>query len=291
MEDLLLILISGLRTGCVYATVALSYYVIIRATRILNFSQGEWLMFAAVVGAALLGAGLPITIVPALSIALAAAGSVLTERLVIGPLQNRKAPEDVLVVALLGIMIVLRFGAGSIFGRLDAPLPSPAGNGALVIGDSLVFTSQTLFVFAGTAIVYAAYVLFTRMTWLGFCLQVTATDRLGAELCGMDPARVRLTAFAIAGAIAGLAGWFVGPLVAAGYMMGVLPGVKGFIALIIGGLASPFGGLVGGLVLGSIEGLSSYYLSSTYSEAIGFAFLLAVLAIRPHGLLATGRGD
>lgn len=289
MEDLLLILATGLRTGCIYATMALSYYVIIRATGILNFAQGEWLMLAAVIGAALLATGLPLAVVCLLSIAAAAAASVLTERLMIGPLQKRKAPEDVLVVALLGIMIVVRFGTGMVYGRLDASLPSPAGDGVLVLGKVLVLTSQSLFVFAGTAVAYLAYLLFTRMTWLGFCLQVTATDRLGAQLCGMDPARVRLAAFAIAGVIAGLAGWFVGPLVAAGYMMGVLPGIKGFIALIIGGLTTPLGGLIGGLILGCIESLSSFYISSMYSEAIGFAFLLVVLAVRPSGLLGARR--
>ncbi|MCD6671280.1 MAG: branched-chain amino acid ABC transporter permease [Burkholderiaceae bacterium] len=289
MDDLLLILVAGLRTGCIYASVALGYYVIIRATSILNFAQGEWLMLAAVSGAALLGTGVPLPFVLVASIAIAALGSVLAERLIIAPLQARKAPEDVLVVALLGIMIVVRFGTGSWYGRLDAPLPSPAGSAIVVIGDSLVFTAQTLFVFAVTATLYGAFLLFTRFTWHGFCLQVTASDRLGAQLCGMDPGHVRLTAFAIAGAIAGITGWLVGPLFAAGYMMGVLPGIKGFIALIVGGVATPLGGLVGGLLLGSIEAMSSYYLSSLYSEAIAFAFLLLVLALRPQGLLGPGR--
>lgn len=289
MDDLLLILVAGLRTGCIYASVALGYYVIIRGTSILNFAQGEWLMLAAVSGAALLGTGLPLPFVIVASVAIAALGSVLAERLIIGPLQARKAPEDVLVVALLGIMIVVRFGTGSWYGRLDAPLPSPAGSAIVVLGDSLVLTAQTLLVFAVTATLYGTFLLFTRFTWHGFCLQVTASDRLGAQLCGMDPGHVRLVAFAIAGVLAGVTGWLVGPLFAAGYMMGVLPGIKGFIALIVGGLATPLGGLVGGLLLGSIEAMSSYYLSSLYSEAIGFAFLLLVLALRPQGLLGPGR--
>lgn len=284
-DDFTLILIAGVRTGCIYATIALSYYVIIRATGILNFAQGEWMMLAAVTGATMLGAGLPLALVVGLSVLAAAAGSIITERLMIGPLQARQAPEDILVVALLGIMIVVRFGTGTWYGRLDQPLPSPAGSGALVLGDSAVFTSHTLLIFGVTALAYVTYVLFTRFTWLGFCLRVASTDPLGAQFCGMDPTRVRFTAFAIAGVVAGVAGWLVGPLVAAGYMMGVLPGIKGFIALIIGGLATPLGGLAGGLLLGCIESLSSYYVSSLYSEAIGFAFLLLVLAFRPSGLL------
>lgn len=283
--DFLLVLVAGLRVGCVYATIALGYYVIIRGTGILNFAQGEWLMLGAVLGVTFLAAGLPLYLALVVSVAAAAAAAVLSERLLIGPLQARKAPEEILVVALLGIMIVVRFGTGSWFGRLDQPLPSPAGSGLLVLGDAFVLTSHTVFVMATTALAYLAFFAFTRFTWLGFCLQVTASDALGAQLCGMDPARVRLAAFAIGGVLAAMAGWFVAPVFAAGYMMGVLPGVKGFIALIIGGLTTPLGGLVGGLLLGCIEGFSAYYLSSLYSEAIGFGFLLLVLALRPSGLL------
>jgi len=287
--DLLLILVAGLRTGCIYATMALGYYVVIRATGILNFAQGEWLMLSAVLGASFLGAGLPLPAAIGLSIAAAAAASVVAERLFIGPLQARHAPEQILVVALLGIMIVVRFGAGSWFGRLDLPLPSPAGSGAIVVGDAFVLTAQTLLILAATAAVYAVFALFMRRTWLGFCLEVAATNPLGAQLCGIDPTRVRLTAFAMAGLIAATAGWLYGPLFAAGYMMGVLPGIKGFIALIIGGVAGPVGGLAGGLLLGCVEALSAYYLSSLYSEAIGFAFLLGVLMFRPSGLLGARR--
>src|SRR6185312_14739446 len=94
---------------------------------------------------------------------------------------------------------------------------------------------------------------FMRRTWLGRTLRVAAIDTVGAQLIGIDLGRVRLTAFFIGGLIAALTGWVYGPLFAASYAMGDAPGIKGFIALIIGGVGSPLGALVGGLGLGILE--------------------------------------
>jgi len=88
--------------------------------------------------------------------------------------------------------------------------------------------------------------------------------------------------------IAAVAGWLYAPLYAAGYMIGVVPGVKGFIVMVIGGMASPLGSLVGGITLGLIEVAAARYLSSLYSEALAFVVLMGVLFVRPEGLIAAG---
>ncbi len=280
------ILISGVQTGCIYALLALSYYVIIRATGILNFAQGEFMMLAAVFGAVLLATGIPLPLGIVLSIAGAMLAAVLAERFIIGPLQSRQAPLQTLVVALLGIMIVVRYSTGLWFGRLEQPLPSPVGTGTIPLGGALLMQRQTLLVFVVTALVFIGFALFMRYTTLGASLRVTAIDRIGAQLCGIDPRLVRLAAFAIGGLIAGIVGWLYAPLYAAGNLIGVLPGIKGFMALVIGGLGSSLGSLAGGMLLGLLETLTAFYISSLYSDAIGFAVLLIVLVARPSGLIS-----
>ena len=106
-------------------------------------------------------------------------------------------------------------------------------------------------------------------------------------MIGVNLAQVRTLAFGIGGLIAAITGWLYAPLYAAGYMVGVVPGVKGFIVMVIGGLASPLGSLVAGVALGLIEVTAARYLSSLYSEALAFVVLMAVLFVRPEGLLAS----
>ena len=125
MEFLPLIVLSGLQVGCVYAMMALSYFVIINATGILNFAQGEWMMLSAIFGAVLLTAKLPYPLAIVVAIAAATALSLVAERLVIRPLQDRNADIHVLVVALLGILVVVRYGTGILFGREEVRLEGP----------------------------------------------------------------------------------------------------------------------------------------------------------------------
>jgi branched-chain amino acid transport system permease protein len=287
MEFLPLIVLSGLQVGCVYAMMALSYFVIINATGIANFAQGEWMMLAAVFGAAMLAASLPYPVAFLASIAAAAAVSLLAERLVIRPLQARNADINILVVALLGVLVVVRHSTGLVFGREEARLPGPFSDAPIVLGESLFVLPQTLFVFGATAATFAALWLFLHRTSFGQSFRIAAIDPLGAQIVGVDLGKVRFAAFAIGGLIAALLGWLYGPLYAAGNLMGEAPGVKGFIALIIGSLVSPLGALVGGLLLGLFEVATAFYIGSLYSEGIAFAMLMLFLFVRPQGIIAS----
>lgn len=286
MEFLPLILLSGLQVGCIYAMMALSYYVIINATGILNFAQGEWMMLSAIFGVLLFAAKMPYIVVVLLAVGGATGVSLLAERLVIRPLQARHADVHILVVALLAILVVVRYGTGVLFGREEVRLPGPLAEAPIVLGDNLFVLPQTLFVLATTAATFLALWLFLHRTTFGRSFRIAAIDPLGAQIVGVDLGRVRFAAFAIGGFIAALLAWLFGPLHAAGYLMGEAPGVKGFIALIIGGLASPLGALAGGLALGLFEVAAAYYIGSLYSEAIAFAMLMLFLFVRPKGIIA-----
>lgn len=285
MEFLPLIVLSGLQVGCVYAMMALSYFVIINATGIANFAQGEWMMLSAVVGAALLIAGAPYWLAVPAAIAAATAMSLLAERLVIRPLQLRDADINIFVVALLGVLVVVRHSAGLIFGREEVRLEGPLPEAPIILGESLFVLPQTLFVFGATAATFIALWLFLHRTSFGRSFRIAAIDPLGAQIVGVDLGKVRFAAFAIGGLIAAILGWLYGPLHAAGNLMGEAPGVKGFIALIIGSLVSPLGALVGGLLLGLFEVAAAYYIGSLYSEGIAFAMLMLFLFVRPQGII------
>jgi branched-chain amino acid transport system permease protein len=285
LESLAQVLIAGLQAGCIYALMALSYLVILSATGILNFAQGEWMMLAAVLGFALLSAGMPYPLVILSSVLAATAFALLAERLVIRPLTNRHASHTVLLISLFGVLLVARYGAGSLFDRQEHPLPGPFGSDPLRLSGGLFILPQTLLVYAVTVLIFGAIWLFLKRTWLGRSLRVAAIDSLGAELIGVNLGRVRLLAFGLGGLIAALVGWLYAPLYAAGYLIGIVPGIKGFVALIIGGTASVGGALVGGLVLGVLEVGAARYLPSVYSEAVSFVVLMLVLFARPSGLV------
>jgi branched-chain amino acid transport system permease protein len=159
----------------------------------------------------------------------------------------------------------------------------------IVLGEDVIVFYQTLVIFAVAAIVFAGVHVFLRHTWLGRSLRVTAIDPLAASLVGVDLGRVRMAAFGLGGLIAALVAWLYAPLYAVGYLTGVLPGIKGFIALFVGGTASPLGPLVGGLLLGLLEVAASRYLPSIYAEGIAFVLLFVILVVRPNGLIGAAR--
>jgi branched-chain amino acid transport system permease protein len=285
MTSLAQVLISGLQIGCIYALMALSFYMILSATGILNFAQGEWMMISGVLGVTLLGLGVPYAAALVASIIGAACLAVLAERLVIRPLQRRNASPATTLLALFGIMLVARYGTGRLHGKLDDPLPAPLGTDVIFLTRDIFIFPQTLLVYTVTAALFGAVVLFLRRSTLGRSLRIAAIDPLAASLVGVNLDTVRLVAFASGGLLAGCVAWLYAPLYAAGYMTGVIPGMKGFIALFVGGMISPAGSLVGGLLLGVLEVSASRYLPSVYAQGIAFALLMAVLAVRPRGLL------
>jgi branched-chain amino acid transport system permease protein len=286
VASLVQVLLSGLQIGCIYALMALSFYLILSATGILNFAQGEWMMVSGVLGLTLLGYGVPYPAAVVASVLGAAALALLSERLIIRPLQNRSAPQAITLLALFGIMLVVRYGTGLVHGRLEEPLPGPAGNHVFVLADSVFVFAQTLVVYGTTVAVFAGVVLFIRRTWLGRSLRAAALDPLAASLIGVDLNHVRMAAFGLGGLVAAIVAWLYAPLYAVGYLTGTIPGIKGFIALFVGGMASPFGALVGGLLLGVLEVAVSRYLPSIYSEGIAFVLLMLILFLRPSGLIA-----
>jgi len=285
-QDLLQYIFSGLTSGAIYALIALGFCVVNNTMGIVNFVQvdfvslGGMLMFSA-----LFTLGLPM--VPGLLLAVAgvAAVAMVVERFGLRP--ARTDNHLVLIFLTIGLSIILRGIIKLIWGKNRMALPPLTSDAPVSLMGASVLP-QTLWILALTVIVIMALSLFFHRTSLGLCMRAVACNPAAAAIVGISAGRIRLTSYAIAGALGGLAGVLVTPITTLSYDVGVLLGLKGFAAAILGGFGSFPGAILGGLGLGLLESLSAGYLSSAYKDVVAFVVLLIVLCIRPRGLLGRG---
>ena len=154
----------------------------------------------------------------------------------------------------------------------------------IVLGAKLA--PQSLWILGCLILVAIGMWLFFRYTMLGKGIQAASSNKLAAEISGVDVPFVLVTCFALSAALGALAGLLTTPITLTQFDVGITLGMKGFCAAILGGLTSPFGSIVGGLILGLAEALSGGYLSSAYQDAVAFILIIAMLLLRPNGLFA-----
>jgi len=159
-----------------------------------------------------------------------------------------------------------------------------------MLGEANFITFQTFLVYGATAGLFVAISVFMTRTWLGRSLRVASIDPFAASLIGIDLKKVRMVSFGLGALIAAICGWLYFPLYAVGYLNGSIPGIKGFIALFVGGMASTMGPLAGGLALGMVEVAASFYLPSIYAEGAAFVLLMVILVAKPSGLIGDKGG-
>lgn len=274
-------LFVGLATGSVYALVAYGYGLIFVTSRIVNFAQGQLFMVGAVVGVTLLGAGVPYGAMVPLTVAAAATLGVVLERSVMIPLRYARSPYT-WIVATLAAAAVIDSVVALTFGKEPRRFPAVA-EGSFRVGD-LVVGYHSLVVLAVAVGVMVLLEAFLARSFTGKAIRATADNPTPARLSGIPVGRLVTLSFGISGAIAGLGGVLVGPITFVAVPAGLLLGLKGFIAAVIGGLGSFRGALVGGLALGLAETVIRQQLPAGVSGAILFGLLLATLLLRPGGL-------
>jgi branched-chain amino acid transport system permease protein len=275
-------LLSGVTVGAVYALVALGFTIIYNASDVVNFAQGEFVMLGGMATVSLLGAGLPLAFAAALAIALAALVGLALARFAVQP--ARGASVVSLLVRTSGASILVRGLASLVWDKRIHALPAFTGEAPIAVaGASLA--PQSLWVIGVTALIVCALWAFFNRTLAGKAILAVSHNRLAAQLMGISVRRVLLTAFALSAALGALAGILVAPITFTSWDVGVMLGLKGFAAAILGGLGSGPGAVVGGLVLGLLESLGAGYISSAYKDAIAFIVMLAVLMLMPGGLL------
>lgn len=281
--------ISGLILGSIYAIIAQGYYITYITTRTMNFGQGDFLMVGALMGLTTLGAlttsGINVWVAVLVTVlVLFAAMSLLgigLELVAIRPLQHFMSIGWIL--STVAVSIMLRNIAMLIWGRNVIPFPSPFGSEVYRFG-SIGITKHELFVGLCAVVIMVCLFLFLNKSLLGKALAAVAFNPDAASLMGINPRKMAMLAFALSSALAGIGGILVGPITNTAFFMGATLGLKAFAAAIIGGLENPLGILIGGLLLGMIEQVSSMY-NSAYKDASAFILILIVLIFMPQGLL------
>ncbi len=281
MSDFLQFLISGVTVGAIYALVALGFTMIYNASQVINFAQGEFVMIGAMATVSLVGAGWPLWLAVIGAALVAMVVGVALEKFAIEPAKG--ADVVPLIIITIGASIFLRGAAQLVWDRNFHGLEGFSGEIPIHIGGAAM-QPQSLWVLGGTAVVVIAVAWFFNRTMIGKAMLATSYNRLAASLVGINTKTVVMLSFALAALIGALGGALIAPISQAYYNMGVMLGLKGFSAAILGGLGSGIGAVVGGLLLGIAEAMAAGYISSAYKNAVAFVIILVVLVVLPSGL-------
>jgi branched-subunit amino acid ABC-type transport system permease component len=280
------LLVGGLAVGCVYSLVALGFAMIMRATSIIHFAQGELMMLGAMCGLTSLWLlpVLPLLLVVAVGMVSSGFIAVMMELLVYRTLRRRRVPIMNIITATVGMSILCINAARLIWG--SEPLRFPELFTATAYEFAGIRISPQLFWIMVMAVaIMGALQLFLKFTRTGIAMQAVAQDPEAAQLMGANLTRMMAYTFAISGMMAGAAGIMLGSMFFAFFEMGFITGLKGFVAATLGGLGSIAGAMLGGILFGLIETFSTVFLSSAYKDAIGMILLIAILLVLPSGLV------
>lgn len=282
-------LVTGLSTGAIYALIGIGFAIIYNSTEIINFAQGEFVMLGGMLTLFFLQSlHLPLPLAVLMAVGTTTAIGVLFERLAIRPLKSPKPLS--LIIITIGGSILIRGITMLIGGKDTHALPAFSGNEPILIGSATILP-QHLWIFALTIFAILANKLFFQYTITGKAMRACAVNRRAAGLVGIDVKRMVLFSFAISSALGSLAGIIIAPLTMTSYDVGIMLGLKGFCAAIIGGLSGGIGTVLGGLILGILESLGAGLISSGYKDAIAFVILLLILFLRPQGLFGKAQTE
>ncbi|MBE0416265.1 MAG: branched-chain amino acid ABC transporter permease [Coriobacteriia bacterium] len=287
--ELLQFALAGLKNGSIYALVALGFTLVYAATGVINFAQGEFYMLGGMLSVwAYAGLGLPLPLAGLVGVVSTAAIGVIFELLAIR--QRKDGDPLALIIITVGGSMVLSSMARHLFGPNERPLPLFSGGGSVSVFGA-VLEVQTIWIIGMTAIAVACLWYLYNRTGLGRAMRACAVNRDAARIVGIDTRLMVTVSFLLAAGLGALAGLAVTPLTQTAFDVGPTVGIKGFAAAILGGLGNPIAAVVGGLVLGMLESVSIAFISSTYKDAIALVVLLAVLFVRPQGLLGRSRRE
>jgi branched-chain amino acid transport system permease protein len=281
MAELLQFVFSGLTVGAIYALVALGFTLIYNASDIINFAQGEFVMLGGMTTVFMAMAGIPLPLAALIAIAVTTGVGLALHRFAIEPACG--ASPVALIMITIGASVFLRGVAQIVFDKRFHSLPPLFGADPIQFGGAAILP-QSLVVLAGAAVIVILLWLFVERTLLGKAVIATAANRLAARLIGVDTRRIVDFSFAVSAAIGAIAGILITPIALTSYDVGTLLALKGFAAAMLGGIGSPLGAVVGGLLIGMIEALCAGYLSSSYKDAAAFLIILVVLVAMPQGL-------
>ena len=281
LEQLFQFLVTGITVGSLYALVGLGFALIYNASDVVNFAQGEFVMLGAMIAIALLGAGMPLPLAALAATLLTVVAGLLLERFAIEPAKGASVVTTIIIT--IGAGIFLRGVALLLWGKDFHSLPPFSGDTPIQLGGATVLP-QSLWVLGITVLLVALVRAFFNRTLLGKALLACSFNRVAAQAVGINVRVMLRLAYGLSAGLGALAGILIAPITFSSYEAGVMLGLKGFSAAIIGGIGNPMGAVAGGLLLGVLESLGAGLISSGYKDAIAFLFVLMVLFFKPTGL-------
>lgn len=276
-------LINGVSLGSIYALIALGYTMVYGIIKLINFAHGDIYMLGAYVGF-FATAVFKMSFIPALITAMiaAAAAGMIIERLAYRPLRN--APKIAVLITAIGVSLLLEYGGMLLVSPQPRTFPAVFEAQAYNIG-GFIINNQQVVILAVSIILMVVLTYVVNKTMVGKAMRAVSFDTDAARLMGIDVNRVISFTFGIGSALAAAAGVLVGVYYnSIDPLMGIMPGLKAFVAAVLGGIGVIPGAMAGGIILGVIEALVSGFISSTFRDAAAFAILIIILLFKPSGL-------
>ncbi|HRK25206.1 MAG TPA: branched-chain amino acid ABC transporter permease [Beijerinckiaceae bacterium] len=281
MGDLLQFAVSGLTVGSVYALVALGFTLIYNASEVVNFAQGEFVMIGGMATVFLYALGLPLPVAALLAVVLAVVVGLMLHTFVIAP--ARGADAVTLIILTIGASLVIRGAVPILYDKQFHKLPGFSGEDPIRLFGAAI-QPQAFWVIGGMILVVLALHFFLNHTRFGRAVIATSVSPMAAKLVGINTALVVGFSFAVSAGVGALAGILVTPVTLTSYDVGTILALKGFAAAVLGGIGSPVGAVLGGLLVGMLEALSAGLISSSYKDAAAFITIILVLLVMPNGL-------
>ena len=287
MEYFLQQVVNGLQLGFVYALIALGYTMVYGIVRLINFAHGDVFMVGAFAGFFAIGA-LKLGFIEAVLFAMVACMilGVTIERLAYRPL--RRAPKIAALITAIGVSLFLEYFSSLkfVFGPNYRPFPRPFDPAPVLTFGSVTISNVQVIIVVVALLLLAIQQFIVMKTKIGTAMRAVSYDHDAARLMGINVDLVISFTFALGSALAGAGG----VLYAIAYpridpFMGILPGLKAFVAAVLGGIGIIPGAMLGALIMGQAEVLTAGYLSSTLRDAVAFGILILVLMFRPTGIL------
>lgn len=276
-------LINGMHVGSIYAMIALGYTMVYGIVKLINFAHGDIMMMGAYVAFVCIAVfNLPIWLVLIIAMLFSALAGIFIERVAYKPL--RKAPRISALITAIGVSLFLENLFLIIFDPEPKQIPNIVSLKQITIGQ-LQISWITIITLVLTILFMVALEIFIKHTKQGKAMRAVSEDNAAALLMGIDVNKIIAMTFAIGSALGALAG----VLYSIAYpqiepYMGIMPGLKAFVAAVLGGIGIIPGAMVGGFIMGIVESLTKGYISSQWSDAVVFGILIVVLIVKPAGL-------
>ncbi len=286
MDKFLQLTLTGLTNGAIFALVALGFVLIYKASDVINFAQGDFLLVGAYIMFGMVTqVGLPWSLAVLATMILAVALGLVVERLVLRPLIGE--PIISVIMVTIGLSSLLRAIVSSIWGTTGRPFPPFIPNQNISIGGAVI-PADRLIAIVLAAILLILFSLFFRYSREGIAMRATADDQQAALSMGISVKRVFGLAWSIAAVTAALAGVLVANIIGvSGVVAGI--GLRVFPVVILGGLDSIPGAIIGGVIIGLLETYTGGYIGGGLSQVVPFIVLILILMVKPYGLFGEVR--